>query len=157
MATLFHPRPNYMPNVKEVTQRKASLWAVPIGRFLYSLIFLVSGMNHFSSGSISYAASSGIPMADILVPVSGIIAIVGALSVIFGFHARLGAGLLLVFLVPVTFLMHDFWNVLDPAAAQMQMSHFLKNIALIGGATLIAFYGSGPISIDHRHRHKKIT
>lgn len=156
MATLFHPRPNYMPREadRHMAHRKLSLWSVPIGRVLFSLIFLIAGMNHFTSGSVSYAVSSGIPMADILVPISGLMAIIGGASVLLGFHARVGAILLLLFLVPVTVLMHDFWNVSDPMEAQMQMTNFLKNVALIGGAILIAFYGAGPISLDHRHKHK---
>jgi putative oxidoreductase len=152
MATLFHPRPNYMPVEREHVKHSNAIWAVPIGRTLFSLIFLISGFTHFSSGSVSYADSQGIPMADILVPVSGLMAIVGGLSVLSGLHARVGAVILLLFLVPVTILMHDFWNVPDPQMAQMQMVNFLKNLGLIGGALLITFYGAGPVSLDQRER-----
>lgn len=159
MATLFHPRPNYMPVEHEVHHaHSSSIWAVPLGRFLFSLIFLISGFTHFSSGSIGYADSHGIPMADILVPVSGLMAIIGGLSVLTGLHARVGAILLLLFLVPVTILMHDFWNVADPQMSQMQMINFLKNLGLIGGALFISFYGAGPVSIDQiqrRHATRK--
>lgn len=156
MNTLFHPRPNYMPAEKEHyhAHAKSNIWAVPVGRFLFSLIFVMSGINHFSSGSISYAASTGLPMADILVPVSGIIALVGGLSVLTGFHARVGALLILLFLIPVTFIMHNFWSITDPAMAQMQMTHFMKNLALIGAAILIAFYGAGPVSLDNRNNRR---
>jgi putative oxidoreductase len=114
----------------------------------------MSGVTHFSSGSIGYAASAGLPMADVLVPVSGIIALLGGLSVLIGFHARVGAFLILLFLIPVTLIMHNFWSVTDPKMAQMQMTHFMKNLALIGGAVLIAFYGAGPLSLDHRHNRQ---
>lgn len=147
MATMTRSQ-HHMP--LDFTGTKLSLWAVPIGRFLYSLIFIMSGINHFSSGSIGYAASQGVPMADILVPISGILAIVGGLSVLLGFHARFGAILLILFLLPVTFLMHNFWAFSDPEMAQMQMIHFMKNIAMLGGGVLIAFYGAGPISLDNR-------
>lgn len=153
MATIFHPRPNYLP-AQDVTTRthhhvSSMLYIVPVARFLLSIMFVMAGINHFSSASISYAASQGIPMADILVPVSGVIALVGGLSVLTGFHARVGAVLLLLFMVPVTFLMHNFWDIADPQMAQMQMSHFLKNISMIGGILLVCFYGAGPISIDN--------
>lgn len=147
MANVLHPQ-TYMDT--NIERTKASLWAVPIGRTLFSLIFILSGFNHFTSGSISYAASQGIPMADILVPVSGLMALIGGVSVLLGFHARVGAGLLLLFLVPVTILMHNFWSYTDAEAAQVQMIHFMKNLSMIGGATLIAFYGAGPMSLDHR-------
>lgn len=156
MATIYQPRANYMP--RESTRHRASslLYLVPLARFFYALIFVLSGINHFSSGSISYAVSQGIPMADILVPVSGVIALIGGLSVMIGFHARSGATLLLIFLVPVTILMHNFWSLSDPQMAQMQMAHFLKNLSLIGGALLICFYGAGPISADnHRAKSKR--
>ena len=72
------------------------------------------------------------------------------LSVLLGFHARIGGLLLVVFLVPVTLAMHKFWGVADPAVAQLQMILFTKNLALIGGALLIAFFGAGPTSLDAR-------
>lgn len=152
MATLSNQRVNYI--FEDFPNSRISYWAVPIGRFFYSFIFIMSGFNHFTSGSISYADSMGIPLADILVPISGLIAIAGGISVLLGLHARFGALLLLVFLVPVTILMHQFWIYEDPQVAQMQMIHFLKNTSLIGTAILIAFYGSGPISFDNRKARK---
>ena len=152
MSTLTQPQTHLHLNE---TQTKISLWAVPIGRFFYSLIFILSGFNHFSSGSVGYAVAQGIPFADILVPFSGVLAIVGGLSVLFGYHTKVGALILLLFLVPVTFLMHNFWAMSDPAAFQAQMVHFMKNLALIGAAILFAFYGSGPISLDRRMARTK--
>lgn len=151
MATMTQPR-THTPF--DLTGTKMSLIAVPIGRFLFSLIFILSGINHFSSGSIGYAANQGIPMADILVPISGLLAFLGGLSVLLGFHARFGALLLIVFLVPVTLLMHNFWSFTDPEIAQMQMVHFMKNICMLGGAVLIYFYGAGPISLDNRRARR---
>lgn len=152
MATTYNPQRDYLASTPE--KSKPILWAVPVGRFFFSLIFIMSGINHFSSGSISYAASAGVPFADILVPISGVIAIVGGLSVLIGFHARFGALLLLLFLIPVTLMMHDFWTLTDPQQAQEQMIHFMKNLSMIGGAVLLSFYGAGPMSVDHHH-HKK--
>lgn len=149
MANVLHSQSDMSIDLHRM-KAKSSLWAVPIGRTLFSLIFILSGINHFSSGSISYAAEQGIPMADILVPVSGLLALIGGLSVFLGFHARVGATLLLVFLVPVTILMHNFWSYTDPELAQVQMVHFMKNLSLIGASVLILFYGAGPLSLDHR-------
>jgi putative oxidoreductase len=159
MATLTESR-SYLSRDRHHDQdhghlrTKSSLWAIPLGRFFYSLIFILSGINHFSSGSIGYAASAGVPYAQILVPISGVLALVGGLSVLIGFHARVGAFLLLAFLLPVTVMMHNFWAIPDPEMAQMQMIHFMKNLSLIGGAILIAFYGAGPISYDQHLRKK---
>lgn len=105
-------------------------------------------MGHFKPETAQYAASAGVPMASVLVPLSGIIAILGALSIILGFKAKLGAWLIILFLIPVTFMMHKFWGITDPMQMQMQMSLFMKNIALIGGALIISYFGAGPLSID---------
>jgi putative oxidoreductase len=63
--------------------------------------------------------------------------------------------LLVVFLVPVTLWMHDFWNAADPLAAQMDQINFLKNLSLVGGALLIAYFGAGPFSIDWATRARR--
>ncbi len=107
-------------------------------------------MGHFKPETAAYAASAGVPMASVLVPLSGVIAILGALSIILGFKAKMGAWLIILFLVPVTFWMHKFWGITDPMAMQMQMSMFMKNIALIGGALIISYFGAGPMSLDNR-------
>jgi len=126
---------------------------VLVGRLFFALIFLMSAPNHFTKQAIDYATSQGVPLASVAVPLSGIIALAGALSVLFGYHARLGGWLLVLFLVPVTLMMHAFWKVSDPAMAQIQMIMFLKNISMLGGALLITQFGAGPISFDAKHPH----
>lgn len=121
---------------------------VPVARLFYVLIFLLSAPKHFASQTIDYAASHGVPVADILVPLSGVLALVGALSVLFGFRAKKGAWLLVLFLVPVTLTMHNFWTIADPMSRQIQEILFLKNVSMLGAALLITVLGSGPFSID---------
>jgi putative oxidoreductase len=123
---------------------------VLLGRFLYVLIFLLAAPNHFSKQTISYAASQGVPLASLAVPLSGLIALAGGLSILLGYRAKLGAWLIVLFLVPVTFMMHKFWIVTDSMMAQMQMVMFMKNVAILGGALLISQFGTGPFSLDRR-------
>jgi putative oxidoreductase len=123
---------------------------VPVGRVLYSLIFIQTALFHFSDMAVGYASSQGVPMAGILVPFSGILATLGGLSILLGFKARWGAVLIILFLIPVTFTMHAFWKLEDPAQQQMQMSMFMKNISMLGAAFLIAWFGAGPVSLDER-------
>lgn len=120
------------------------------GRILFSLIFLTSAIKHFSGQTIQYAASQGVPFASVMVPASGIIAIIGALSIILSYKARAGGWLIILFLVPVTLMMHQFWAIDDPAMKQMQTGMFMKNISMLGGALLIAYFGSGPLSLDNK-------
>lgn len=125
-------------------------FVVPVGRLLFSLMFLNTLTGHFSSQGIQYAASQGVPAAQILVPLSGVIAIVGALMIVIGFKARIGAWLIVAFLVPVTLMMHAFWAVDDPMMRQMQQIHFLKNLSMLGAALLITYFGAGPYSVDEK-------
>jgi putative oxidoreductase len=125
-------------------------YAALSGRILFSLIFLVGGLGHFSPQSIGYAASQGVPMASVLVPFSGILSITGALSILLGYRAKIGAWLIIIFLVPVTLSLHRFWTIQDPMMKQMDMAMFMKNLGLLGGALFIAFFGAGPVSIDDK-------
>jgi putative oxidoreductase len=123
---------------------------VVLGRFFYTLIFVMAGANHFSAKTIAFSASQGVPLASIAVPLSGVLAIAGGLSILLGYRAKLGAWLIVLFLIPVTCMMHKFWTVQDPMMAQIQMILFMKNVAMLGGALLISQFGAGPISLDAR-------
>jgi putative oxidoreductase len=127
-----------------------------VGRVLFSTIFLVSAPHDFSEQVINYAAAAGVPLAGTAVPMAGVVALVGGLSVLLGFKAKLGAWLLVLFLVPVTLFMHRFWGVEDAQMAQMQMINFMKNIALVGGALWIAYFGAGPFSLDALAARKSV-
>ena len=142
-------RPSFHTSVHTIT----AYWA-PLGRLLFSLVFLLAAPGHFTAQSIGYAASQGVPFANVLVPFTGILLFLGGLSVLLGFHARVGAILLALFLVPVTLVMHAFWAVDDAGAAQVQQIMFMKNLALLGGTLLILHFGSGPISLDERRDTK---
>lgn len=121
---------------------------VPIGRVLFAVIFVASIAGHFSSAEIGEASAHGVPFAHLVVPLAGLLALVGGLSVILGYRARFGALMLLLFLVPVTLVMHKFWGLPDPQMAMMQQIHFMKNVALIGGCLMLMYFGSGPYSLD---------
>ncbi len=123
---------------------------VVLGRFFFVLIFLMSGPLHFSKQEVAYAAAQGVPLASLLVPFSGVLAFSGGLSILLGYRAKLGAWLLVLFLVPVTVMMHNFWAVHDPMMAQVHMAFFMKNVSMLGGALLISQFGAGPFSLDAR-------
>jgi putative oxidoreductase len=118
------------------------------GRILFSLLFILSSFGHFKAETIAFAGSQGLPYASVLVPLSGIVELIGGLSILVGYRAKLGAWLLVIFLIPVTFVFHQFWNVTDPMTYQMQFVMFMKNISMTGAALLIAYFGSGELSID---------
>ena len=126
------------------------VYLVPLGRLLYSAIFLMTVFGHFSAGYIGYAAQAGVPAPGLLVPLSGVIAILGGLSITLGYKAKIGGWLIVLFLVPVTFKMHAFWAVTDPMMRGIQLALFWKNISMLGAALLITHFGAGPVSLDAR-------
>jgi putative oxidoreductase len=125
---------------------------VLLGRFLFVLIFLMSAPMHFSQQVIAFAAAKGVPLASIVVPLSGVIALAGGLSILLGYRARIGAWLLILFLVVVTPLMHNFWTVADPMMRQMDFANFMKNVSMAGAALFITQFGAGPWSLDARRK-----
>lgn len=131
-------------------ERIASGLMVPVGRALFAAIFILAAAGHFSPDTIRRAADQGVPFAHFLVPASGVLSLLGGLSVLLGYRTRLGATLLVLFLIPVTFAMHAFWAVPEPQAAQVQMVMFMKNVGLTGGAMLLSHFGAGPHSLDAR-------
>ena len=126
-------------------------------RVLFASIFIVAAFGHFSAAEIGYAAAAGVPLAKIAVPLSGILALAGGLSIALGYHAKLGALAIVVFLVPVTLALHAFWNESDPMMRQLQQAMFMKNVSLLGGALAFAVFGAGAYSLDARREHHVAT
>jgi putative oxidoreductase len=134
------------------TSQPSAVVAAPVvflGRLLFVLVFLMAGVTHFLKPTIGFAAAQGVPLASIVVPVSGILAALGALSVLLGYKAKMGGWLIAIFLIGVT-PMHKFWGISDPTLQQMQMVMFMKNLSMLGGALLISQFGSGAWSLDSR-------
>jgi putative oxidoreductase len=152
--TLHHPS---VAGIAPEHVSGASKALVLAGRALFSAIFIASGFNHFSRETIGYAAQSGLPMAELLVPASGMIAIAGGLGILLGYRTKLAAWLIVLFLIPVTFTMHNFWAVEDPMMALMQRAMFMKNLSMLGGAFLITQFGAGPLSMDARRANRVAT
>jgi putative oxidoreductase len=136
--------------IDRAARPEAARFLVPVGRLCFALIFLLAVPMHFTSAGIGHAAQQGVPAANLLVPISGIMALLGGLSVLFGYYARFGAALLAIFLIPVTLMMHKFWGLADPGQAQIQQIMFMKNVAILGGAFLLMYFGAGPFSLDAR-------
>lgn len=146
---------NFDPDLQITIKTNNMKNLVLLGRILFALIFILSAGGHFSPETINGVASK-VPFAHILVPLSGVIELVGALSILLGYKAKWGAWLIILFLVPVTFTLHQFWTIEDPMAQRMDMVMFMKNIALMGSALLIAYFGSGPLSLDEK-LHKTVA
>lgn len=117
-----------------------------IGRVLFSLIFISSGISHLTKveAMSGYAQFKKVPAPKLAVIVSGLVIVLGGLYIALGVYADLGGLLLAGFLIVTAFLMHNFWTIQDPQAKQGEMINFLKNLALAGAALIIfVIVGSG--------------
>ncbi|CAL9567516.1 DoxX family membrane protein [Streptomyces sp. enrichment culture] len=116
---------------------------VLIGRILFALPFLAFAANHLTKTHYmaGYAQSKGLPAPKPATLLSGVLLLLGGLSILLGVWADLGALLLLVFLIPTALVMHAFWKEDTPDGRQAEMTHFLKDIGLAGAALmLLAFF-----------------
>ena len=110
-----------------------------IGRILFGGFFLMSGINHFTKleAMTGYAKYKKLPAAKLGVLISGLMLVIGGLSVILGYYADLGALLLAIFLVLAAVIFHNFWKETDATAKQNEMLGFMKDIALAGAALIL--------------------
>ncbi|HEX5112034.1 MAG TPA: DoxX family protein [Saprospiraceae bacterium] len=129
-----------------------------VGRILISAIFFYEGID-----SVLYAEKMKLTMAeygitwqpDFLLYSSIVCLMVGATMVIIGYRIRFGVWLLLIYWLPVTFIVYSFWN--DPVSEQrLHAILFMKNIAVAGGLLMIAAHGGGKYSIQRLFRVTRI-
>jgi putative oxidoreductase len=110
-----------------------------IGRVIFGLYFAYSGIGHFKNASMltGYAASKKVPMPKLAIYASGTLLLLGGLGIIFHVFWTLSVLFIIIFLVPTTLFMHDFWKEKDPAARSSSKVAFLKNTALFAAALMI--------------------
>ena len=122
-----------------------------IGRILLVLIFLQSGIGKIANfqGTAEYMAKFGMPYTNFFLIGAIFIELVGSITVITGYYARLGAFLLVIFMIPTTLIFHT--NFTDP----MQQIQFMKNISMFGGLLVLLMVGAGRISLNYLLREKK--
>jgi putative oxidoreductase len=116
-----------------------------VGRLLMASLFLTAGipkvLQGYGGGFAQYLGKLGVPYPEIVGVVGVAIEVLVPIALILGLWPRLSALLLIAFVLVATGLAHRFWEFPE-AQQQMQMSSFLKNIAIIGG--LLFYYVSGP-------------
>lgn len=123
-----------------------------VARSMLGLIFLLSAVGNKIpnfAGIVENMQTAGVPAPQLMLVGAIAFLIVGSLSVILGFWARIGAALLMVFLALATYYFHAFWKY-EGQEQQMQMIHFMKNLSMAGAMLFIIANGSGPFSLDRR-------
>ncbi len=134
----------------ETTDNAASDWTIEhpsiglLGRLMFTAIFFLSGITHFTDID-GYVAlmHEAIPARTFWVLISGVVELAGAFMILFNRWPRLGGWLIVLFLVPVTIVVHGYEmvNAEDAQMRAIQLSFFLKGLAMTGGALLITQLG----------------
>ena len=118
-----------------------------LGRIVFSALFIGSGVGHLmdTEGSTGYAQSKGLgENSQLLVQISGVCLALGGAAMLLGILTDLAALLIAVLMLIMAFMMHAFWKETDEMAKQMEMSMFMKNLAIAGGAIVISGAYGGP-------------
>jgi uncharacterized membrane protein YphA (DoxX/SURF4 family) len=126
-----------------------------VGRVLVGGYYVYSAYNHFAHmGPMAKgAAAHGVPAPELAVIVSGLLLLVAGLSFLFGLLPRVGVAAVVLFLVPVTFIMHPFWADQSAAQRQSDLINFTKNIGLLGSSLMfLAVPRPWPYSVERRLR-----
>ncbi len=109
-----------------------------IGRIIVGVFYLFNASNHFFqvNAMSGYAQSKGVPSPKLAVLGAGVLLLIGGLSILTGFLPVIGIIALVLFFVPVIFMMHAFWQVQDPMAKMGEMVNFTKDVALLGSSLM---------------------
>jgi putative oxidoreductase len=116
-------------------------------RILFTLIFFLSGVTHFTNMSdYINLMPAAIPLRAFWVTISAVVELLGAAMILFNYRPRLGAWLIVIFLVPVTIVVHGTAMIMlpDPIMRAVNVSMFLKGLAMIACALFITQFGVRP-------------
>jgi uncharacterized membrane protein YphA (DoxX/SURF4 family) len=128
-------------------------YAFLAGRIILGMYYLMNAFNHFTMlGMMSqWVASKGVPLPKLAVLGTGLLLLLAGLSILLGIYPRIGVLLLVIFFLPVTFMMHNFWSETDPMMRMNQMVQFMKNLALMGSALIfLAIPEPWPLSLGKK-------
>ena len=120
-----------------------------LGRALLSAIFVLSGIGKLTGfdGTVSYIASVGLPMPQLLGLGAIAVELIGSAMLILGWKTRWAASAMLLYTAATALLFHNFWSA-PGDQMQNQMIHFMKNIAMSGGFLYVLAFGAGEWSLD---------
>jgi putative oxidoreductase len=111
------------------------------GRVLLSVLFILSAVGKIMTWDVNlqYMVSKGLPLIPVFLGAATAVELACGLALLFGWHARWGALLLVLYLIPLTLLFHNFWALSGPDR-QTELVNFLKNLAIMGGLLTVAAY-----------------
>ena len=115
-----------------------------IARISISILFLLNGIFKINNyeGTVGWMESFGLP--GILIFPAIILEIVGPILIIIGYQTRIAAASLSLFCVATAIIFHNDFS------DQMQLTAFLKNIALAGGFLFLVVNGAKGYCLDKK-------
>lgn len=126
-------------------ERHSDLAAL-VGRLFFASLFVLYGYMKLTgyAGTVGYMAKQGLPAPSVAAAIAVIVELGGGLLILIGYQTRLVALGLAIYVLVASFIAHAHFG--DPA----QLSHFMKNMAIIGGGLAFVAFGAGPYSLDAR-------
>lgn len=110
-----------------------------MGRIIFGGYFIYNGVNHFIGFGVmtEYTRLKGVPYPAISQVMTGLMLLLGGLSIVFGIYPYIGIVLLIAFLVPVSLMMHNFWKLENPQLRMADKINFTRNMALLGAILML--------------------
>ncbi len=129
-----------------------------IARILISFIFIYEALDtiRFFKGTKVTMTEYGITFQqDILLISTIFLLLLGGTLVLIGYRSSIGVVLLLLYWVPVTFIVYSFWNEEEPTR-RLHAIEFMKNLAIVGGLLTVFVNGSGKYSVKRLLANTKV-
>ena len=119
-----------------------------VARLCFGIAFLWSAVDKITNwrGATSYMESKRIPKVSLILPLSIAIQMIGGISILLGFHAKIGALLLILYTIGTGLKMHDFWTMSGDERAT-EKTLLLKDVAILGGLLVILALGVGTFAM----------
>lgn len=112
-----------------------------ISRVIFGGYFIINGYKHVANGKKleDYAMFKKVPYPKLSVFASGILLLVGGVGIFFGIYTQLAVACIVLFMVPVTFMMHNYWKHETAEQRAMENIAFAKNLAITAAALAYLF------------------
>lgn len=119
-----------------------------VGRIIFAIPFLISGLTHFQAGDqmVAYARAMGAPLASLGGWPAGLWLLAAGVSVSVGIWPDLGALMIVLWGIPTAYYIHGWWRYDDEQQKQHQQVVFMRNVTFVGAAIALfaAFIAFGP-------------
>jgi putative oxidoreductase len=125
-----------------------------LGRIFLSVIFLTSAYSKIWGweGNVAYVATRHITnplVVALMLGGAAIIELGGSLCLLSGYQARIAAFVMAIYMGAVNVIFHAFWALSGPSQGT-NLTHFEKNLGILGGLLVIAAFGPGPLALGQK-------